>query len=173
MTIVKKSMTVLSAMFFVLFFTSFPAAADEKTESSSVQSMAIGGVYAKAYSCNGRSNWTNTLFSEGVGYNWIADTAVKGFVKNGYSYGEVLGVVLNDTIIDYSYSYTIKYGSTGAKVKAVQQTLNCLGYSAGTVDGIFGSKTEAAVKAFQRDERIAVDGIVGKNTYYHLSFARR
>jgi peptidoglycan hydrolase-like protein with peptidoglycan-binding domain len=36
------------------------------------------------------------------------------------------------------------------------------------VDGIFGPDTEAAVRAFQQDENLSVDGIVGKNTWTAL-----
>ena len=47
-----------------------------------------------------------------------------------------------------------------------------LNYVSGTdeldVDGIFGPKTEEAVRAFQANESLAVDGIVGKNTWTAL-----
>jgi peptidoglycan hydrolase-like protein with peptidoglycan-binding domain len=36
------------------------------------------------------------------------------------------------------------------------------------VDGIFGPKTDSAVRAFQSNENLAVDGIVGKNTWTAL-----
>jgi peptidoglycan hydrolase-like protein with peptidoglycan-binding domain len=36
------------------------------------------------------------------------------------------------------------------------------------VDGIFGPKTEAAVRAFQQNENLSVDGIVGKQTWTTL-----
>lgn len=36
------------------------------------------------------------------------------------------------------------------------------------VDAIFGPKTEAAVRAFQSDENLAVDGVVGRNTWTAL-----
>ena len=52
----------------------------------------------------------------------------------------------------------------GDDVKALQSSLNALGYSCGTVDGIFGNKTKAGVIAFQTAKGIAVDGIVGPET---------
>lgn len=66
-----------------------------------------------------------------------------------------------------SLSGNIQYGQTGDKVKKLQQALNELGYgNSGTksVDGIFGSGTQSAVKKFQKDMGIAVDGIVGPET---------
>jgi peptidoglycan hydrolase-like protein with peptidoglycan-binding domain len=59
----------------------------------------------------------------------------------------------------------LKKGSKGEAVKRLQQSLYQLGYDPGTVDGIFGPKTESAVKAFQRSAGIDVDGIVGEITW--------
>jgi len=61
-------------------------------------------------------------------------------------------------------SSTLKSGSKGENVKILQSALNALGYSAGTVDGIFGTKTKSAVIAFQKATGISADGIVGANT---------
>ena len=61
-------------------------------------------------------------------------------------------------------SEMLKLGSRGENVKALQSALNQMGYNAGSVDGIFGNNTRAAVRRFQQDNGIAVDGIVGKNT---------
>lgn len=61
----------------------------------------------------------------------------------------------------------IKKGAKGNKVKAIQYALNQLGYgNSGTksIDGIFGSGTASAVKAFQRAMGISADGIVDNNT---------
>jgi peptidoglycan hydrolase-like protein with peptidoglycan-binding domain len=53
----------------------------------------------------------------------------------------------------------------GEDVRAVQQRLLELGYSqVGTVDGIFGPQTAAAVSAFQRTNGLDVDGVVGPQT---------
>jgi peptidoglycan hydrolase-like protein with peptidoglycan-binding domain len=42
------------------------------------------------------------------------------------------------------------------------------GYYSATIDGKFGDKTEASVKAFQRAEGLDVDGIVGQQTWNRL-----
>ncbi len=49
-------------------------------------------------------------------------------------------------------------GSTGQKVEQLQAALGTLGYDVGPVDGIFGEMTEGAVKAFQGDQGLNVDG---------------
>lgn len=59
---------------------------------------------------------------------------------------------------------SIKVGSSGSIVKQIQQKLNEKGFSVGTVDGIFGSKTAQAVKNFQKSVGLTADGIVGANT---------
>jgi hypothetical protein len=63
---------------------------------------------------------------------------------------------------------TLKLNSRGTEVKELQTKLNALGYNCGTADGIFGNKTLNAVKEFQKDNGLAVDGIVGKNTWKKL-----
>ena len=63
----------------------------------------------------------------------------------------------------------LKKGSRGTEVRKLQEQLNKLGYKAGAVDGIFGSRTESAVKAFQRANGLAVDGIVGPKTRKELN----
>lgn len=55
-------------------------------------------------------------------------------------------------------------GSKGDAVKALQEMLNECGYDCGTVDGKFGSKTEAAVIAFQRAEGLPETGVVDDTT---------
>ena len=57
-----------------------------------------------------------------------------------------------------------KYGSQGEEVKQIQTKLKRWGYYNGNVDGIFGSKTLSAVKAFQKKNGLTVDGIAGPKT---------
>ena len=62
----------------------------------------------------------------------------------------------------------IKRGSKGELVELVQLMLHEKGYSCGSADGIFGTKTESAVKSYQRAKGLSADGIVGNNTYAKL-----
>ena len=55
---------------------------------------------------------------------------------------------------------TLKYGSRGEDVTALQRALNDNGYALET-DGIYGVKTQAAVKDYQRKNALTVDGIAG------------
>ena len=59
---------------------------------------------------------------------------------------------------------TLKKGSTGAAVKELQENLSKLGYDPGTIDGVYGTKTVTAVKKFQQDHNLTVDGIAGMET---------
>ena len=60
----------------------------------------------------------------------------------------------------------LKKGDKGSAVKEMQKMLIVCGYSCGKygVDGSFGNDAEKAVKDFQRDNGLSVDGVYGKNT---------
>lgn len=62
----------------------------------------------------------------------------------------------------------IQRGSRGAYVMIAQDDLNTLGYKTGGLDGIFGSNTQTAVRNYQQNKGLAVDGIVGCNTWRSL-----
>lgn len=57
-----------------------------------------------------------------------------------------------------------KRGSRGTEVRNIQSRLSKWGYNPGAVDGIYGAKTEAAVKRFQRNNGLTPDGIAGPAT---------
>ncbi len=65
----------------------------------------------------------------------------------------------NDEVLALS-----KYGSRGDEVRQIQTKLKRWGYYSGNVDGIYGSKTLAAVKWFQSKNGLTADGIAGKKT---------
>ena len=63
-----------------------------------------------------------------------------------------------------SATTTLSMGSSGSKVKELQEKLNSLGCSCGLADGDYGSKTAEAVRKFQRNNGLKEDGIAGPKT---------
>lgn len=61
----------------------------------------------------------------------------------------------------------VQYGSKGTDVEELQKSLNSKGYTL-DVDGIFGDKTQSAVKDYQQKNGLSVDGIVGTKTWGSL-----
>ena len=70
-----------------------------------------------------------------------------------------------DAIETVAYKKRLAYGSSGKNVKLLQQRLTDLGYYEGPVSGNFQGNTRNAVKAFQTQNGLAVDGVVGKKTW--------
>jgi len=68
------------------------------------------------------------------------------------------------TVVASAAPAVLKKGSTGEKVRVMQGRLIQWGYLDGRADGVFGSRTEAAVRSFQRRNGLAADGIVGSST---------
>ena len=82
--------------------------------------------------------------------------------------------VLYDNGAYYPKLLTLKRGMRGEQVKLLQETLNELPAGAALdlkEDGIFGRDTEAAVKSFQADHGLTVDGVVGRKTWAALGVA--
>lgn len=73
----------------------------------------------------------------------------------------------NVKVISSKYNLTrkLKKGSKGDDVKKLQQALGGL-----TIDGVFGAKTLAKVKSYQKSHRLTVDGVVGKQTAHSLGW---
>ena len=59
---------------------------------------------------------------------------------------------------------TLRPGMSGNDVKSVQSRLDKLGYYFGSLDGVYGAETVAAVQAFQARNGLTADGKVGANT---------
>ena len=67
-------------------------------------------------------------------------------------------------LIPAAEAATYKKGSSGAVVSQIQTKLKNWGYYTGDVDGVYGSATERAVRAFQRKNGLSVDGQAGDKT---------
>ena len=85
--------------------------------------------------------------------------------------GVCFTAALSPRSTETAYAAVLKQGSTGSTVKTMQQKLKNWGYYTGAVDGIFGSKTLAAVKYFQRKNGLVADGIVGAKTFAALGMS--
>lgn len=76
----------------------------------------------------------------------------------------LLGILIIYNLFNTNVDALSKYGSTGDEVKQIQTKLKRWGYYTGNVDGIYGSKTVAAVRYFQSKNGLSVDGIAGAKT---------
>ncbi|MFM6277959.1 MAG: peptidoglycan-binding protein, partial [Dolichospermum sp.] len=65
----------------------------------------------------------------------------------------------------------LKRGARGEKVEQLQEILKALDFNPGTIDGDFGNNTTKAVRQFQSQNGLDVDGIVGENTQNMLNKA--
>lgn len=117
--------------------------------------------------CEGLSQWGSQYLAE-QGYNSTE-------ILENY-YGDV-EIVSNAPIQGITTSYPgtpLRRGTTGPSVVTIQTALNRISQSypaipkIPAVDGIFGSRTEAAVRKFQEVFNLAPDGIVGPSTWYAL-----
>ena len=67
---------------------------------------------------------------------------------------------------------TLRRGSRGCYVMILQDALSTLGYQTGNrIDGIFGSRTEEALKGYQRRTSLRADGVCGCNSWKKISTA--
>ena len=117
--------------------------------------------------CEGLSQWgSQNLAQQG----YTSDQILRSY------YGDV-ETVFNAPIRGITSSYPgtpLRVGSTGPNVVVIQTALNRISqnYPAipkiPAVDGIFGSRTEAAVRAFQQIFGLDPDGIVGQATWYEI-----
>ncbi len=67
-------------------------------------------------------------------------------------------------LLPTNYQEAVFTATTTSENKIIQQRLKKWGYYTGKVDGILGSKSVAAIKKFQRNNGLVVDGIVGPKT---------
>lgn len=116
---------------------------------------------------------TGLYISTGETIECSAGVQRKSLDKRWTHYAIPKGLYTLDEIAEIRKAYPkpkriVRNGDRGSDVKEVQEILNAKGYNCGEVDGIFGKKTLAAVKAFQQDHGLTPDGIVGSETWAML-----
>lgn len=87
-----------------------------------------------------------------------------GNLKMKRIYITLLALILLTATCAFSVSALSKIGSRSKEVKEIQLALKSRGYYTGNIDSIFGTRTKKAVIAFQKDNGLTPDGIVGKKT---------
>lgn len=81
---------------------------------------------------------------------------------------QALGASPNSPQPAFGSSQYLRLGSRGPAVQQLQQLLSDQGFNPGPVDGILGSQTDQAVRLFQQQSGLTVDGIVGPATWQEL-----
>ena len=123
----------------------------------------------KSVTCKGMSQWGSKADAE-RGLSAIS-------ILRKY-YGNDIRITESNNIAPIPVSYPgtpLREGSTGNSVRVLQAQLNRIANdypSIGkvTVDGVFGSTTTAAVRRFQQIFDLTADGVVGKRTWYKVSY---
>ena len=108
--------------------------------------------------------------------NWLLEDAnlERLALEEARVVAEYFGVKKSEEVKTVTVTLTqVKNGSRCAEVKTVQRLLSSLGYKGKdekslSLDGIFGTNTDLAVKAFQKAQNLSVDGIVGIKTWNAL-----
>lgn len=119
--------------------------------------------------CKGMSQWgTVALAQQGL-------TPIQ-ILRRYYGSNFELATTTDIRSIPSSYPGTpLRPGSTGNSVRIMQRQLNRIGKNYPNIpqlalDGVYGSGTEKAVKIFQKQFNLNADGIVGKKTWYKISY---
>ena len=123
----------------------------------------------KTVTCKGMKQW-GTVDRANAGMNALQILR--------YYYGNNIEIVRTNNIqaVPQSYPGTpLRRGSTGKYVRIIQRQLTRIAknypfFGNPGTDGVFGEATEKAVKAFQKQFSLSQDGVVGRSTWYKISY---
>ena len=126
---------------------------------------------SKVYTIEGNTSGGSKLVTNG-GAVWNKSYKKTSTYIDGYGRPDYADVIVPETppdnwVKEYQLGdRTLEKNMTGADVKELQSMLIALGYDLGDwgADGDFGSDTKSAVKQFQKDYHLVVDGIAGPDT---------
>lgn len=115
-----------------------------------------------------KENYSYNLSVDGIFGNATL-SAVRDFQNsNSLTVDGLVGNNTWKTLLSLPPYPLLRQGDSGAYVKLLQQLLESKLIAVNGIDGIFGSKTLAAVRLFQQEKGLDVDGLVGNNTWSAL-----
>ena len=140
----------------------------------------------KVYTVEGNTSGASGVISNGGGVckksYALTNSRIAGYGRPKYGEGSSVNVPASPTAetkkettntsqaesVVYDMG-TLRIGYTGTQVRVLQRLLNLTtDYTCGKADGIFGTKTLTAVRAYQEAKGLEVDGVVGKKTWAKL-----
>ncbi len=128
---------------------------------------------------NQSQHYAGTAFDVGQGLTNAQRSVLRNSAVNSGVWTYVEPVSLSPTWVHFDRRFgtpacssggfpLIRQGSKGNYVCIAQDDLNTLGYTTGGLDGIFGTRTNNAVRKYQASRGLSVDGIIGCNTWRSL-----
>ena len=128
---------------------------------------------------NQSQHYAGTAFDVGQGLTNAQRTGLRNSAVNSGVWTYVEPASLSPTWVHFDRRFgtpacssggfpLIRQGSKGNYVCIAQDDLNTLGYTTGGLDGIFGTRTNNAVRRYQASRGLSVDGIIGCNTWRSL-----
>ena len=123
----------------------------------------------KSVTCKGMKQW-GTVDRANEGKNALQ------ILK--YYYGNDIEIVRTNNLQNLPESYPgtpLRKGDSGQNVRIIQRQLTRIAkdypfFGKPGTDGVFGAATEATVKAFQKQFSLTADGVVGRSTWYKISY---
>jgi peptidoglycan hydrolase-like protein with peptidoglycan-binding domain len=171
---------IAMALMVALAMAALPATAAAQTEPKAQPSTAALLVFGAGYGQPQGSGHVRRLqrrlrlAGESPGpidgrFGPLTDAAVRRFqLRRGLAVDGIAGPKTRAALERATARLAVGAGYTGARgsarVRSLRRQLRRVGENPGPIDGRFGPRTEAAVVRFQRDERLAADGIVGDQT---------